>query len=158
MTALLFTAFTAYTVHVTFRNTYEPMHDSFGGNVGGLPSQFGEVVIFGPCLLLAILIHPTLNSDFVSDVSWTFSMYLESLAVLPQLYLFQKGKQVRKDKNGYSTLNPLTTFLKPFGRRFAPPPLAEHYHAHRPLRRSPRSRPRLRRSLLDAFLHRANHL
>lgn len=92
MSALFFTAFTAYTVHVTFKSTYEPNHDSFGGNFAGLPRAFGEVVILLPCFLLAILIHPTLNADFISDVSWTFSMYLESLAVLPQLYLFQKGK------------------------------------------------------------------
>jgi hypothetical protein len=43
VTALAFTAFTAYTVHVTFKSTYEPTHDSFGGGVGGLPSQLGEV-------------------------------------------------------------------------------------------------------------------
>merc|ERR1712008_167226 len=41
-------------------------------------------------LILAILIHPPLNSDFFSDVAWTYSMYLETVALIPQLYMFQK--------------------------------------------------------------------
>ena len=32
----------------------------------------------------------SLNHDFLSDVSWTISMYLESVAMVPQLYMFQK--------------------------------------------------------------------
>ena len=35
-------------------------------------------------------LHPGLNKDVLSDASWTYAMYLESFAVLPQLYLFQK--------------------------------------------------------------------
>ncbi len=34
-----------------------------------------------------------LNSHFLADTTWAFSMYLESVAMLPQLYMFQK--QVR---------------------------------------------------------------
>ena len=28
---------------------------------------------------MAVLVHPQLNSSFVSDTSWAFSMYLESV-------------------------------------------------------------------------------
>lgn len=35
-------------------------------------------------------VHPTLNRHFVSDTAWTFSMYLESMAIVPQLVMFQK--------------------------------------------------------------------
>ena len=34
--------------------------------------------------------YRSLNHDFFSDVSWTISMYLESVAMVPQLYMFQK--------------------------------------------------------------------
>lgn len=36
------------------------------------------------------LVHPSLNRHFLSDTAWTLSMYLESLAIVPQLYMFQK--------------------------------------------------------------------
>ena len=36
------------------------------------------------------VVHPTLNKDFLSDTAWTFSMYLESMAIVPQLFMFQK--------------------------------------------------------------------
>ena len=36
------------------------------------------------------VIHPTLNKHFLSDTAWTFSMYLESMAIVPQLFMFQK--------------------------------------------------------------------
>ena len=32
----------------------------------------------------------TLNREIFSDVSWTLSMYLEAVAMLPQIYMFQK--------------------------------------------------------------------
>lgn len=38
----------------------------------------------------AQFVHPTLNRHFVSDTAWTFSMYLESMAIVPQLVMFQK--------------------------------------------------------------------
>ena len=43
-----------------------------------------------PAFVVALLVHPGLNKDVLSDASWTYAMYLESFAVLPQLYLFQK--------------------------------------------------------------------
>ena len=35
-------------------------------------------------------IHPNLNNDFLSNMAWTYAMYLESVALIPQLYMFQK--------------------------------------------------------------------
>ena len=32
----------------------------------------------------------SLNREFFSDVAWTLSMYLEAVAMLPQIYMFQK--------------------------------------------------------------------
>lgn len=36
------------------------------------------------------VMHPNLNKNFLSDTAWTFSMYLESMAIVPQLFMFQK--------------------------------------------------------------------
>jgi hypothetical protein len=48
-----------------------------------------------PSFILAILIHPGLNNSYFSDISWTFSLYLESIAMFPQLYMFfKKGGEV----------------------------------------------------------------
>lgn len=40
--------------------------------------------------ILACLFHPSLNANFFGDVSWTFALYTESVAMMPQLYLFMK--------------------------------------------------------------------
>lgn len=46
------------------------------------------------CLVLALILHPHLNAFMPADVCWTFALYLESMAVLPQLFMFQKDKRV----------------------------------------------------------------
>lgn len=43
-----------------------------------------------PLLLTTNPPPPGLNSHFLADTTWAFSMYLESVAMLPQLYMFQK--------------------------------------------------------------------
>lgn len=59
-----------------------------------MPKELGAVVyLAAPCFVLALLFHPGLNSHFLADTTWAFSMYLESVAMLPQLVMFQK--QVR---------------------------------------------------------------
>lgn len=40
--------------------------------------------------------HAGLNSHFLADTTWAFSMYLESVAMLPQLYMFQKQVRTRR--------------------------------------------------------------
>eukprot|EP00752_Nemacystus_decipiens_P002556 g2397.t1 len=70
------------------KSTYQKEVDSFGAL--HVPTEWGTLYIFVPCLLLAVVIHPTLNKHFLSDTAWTFSMYLESMAIVPQLFMFQK--------------------------------------------------------------------
>jgi len=73
-----------------FESTYQRDVDKFGEM--NVPTGYGAVYLAVPVLILAILIHPNLNTDFLSDVAWTYSMYLESVALIPQLYMFQKQK------------------------------------------------------------------
>ena len=46
------------------------------------------------CLVLAFLFHPNLNAFMPADLAWTFALYLESVAVLPQLFMFHREKKV----------------------------------------------------------------
>ena len=50
---------------------------------------FRVIFLIGPSMLLAIMI----NHEFsVTEVLWTFSIYLEAVAILPQLVLLQRTK------------------------------------------------------------------
>lgn len=53
-----------------------------------LPAPF----LIIPTLAFALFAHPTLNSFFLTDCAWGFSMYLESVALIPQLLLLKKRK------------------------------------------------------------------
>jgi len=55
---------------------------------------FNHYYIIGACFVLALIFHPNLNGLMPFDVSWTFALYLESVAVMPQLFMFQRDKRV----------------------------------------------------------------
>lgn len=88
ITALLFVSAALYACMVPFKGTYQGDQDCFGEF--NVPPGFGAVYIAVPVFVVAIFIHPNLNADFLSDAAWTYAMYLESCALIPQLYMFQK--------------------------------------------------------------------
>jgi hypothetical protein len=55
---------------------------------------FKHHYMIGACLVLALLFHPSLNALMPADICWTFALYLESVAVLPQLFMFHREKRV----------------------------------------------------------------
>ncbi|GMT32381.1 hypothetical protein PFISCL1PPCAC_23678 [Pristionchus fissidentatus] len=70
------TAFTIYLMLVKFRPTYERDSDSFRIEFLLLPTA---------CLALIA------NHNFdTTEILWTFSIYLEAVAIFPQLYMLQK--------------------------------------------------------------------
>jgi ER lumen protein retaining receptor len=71
-----------------FKSSYQKEFDKFGEM--HVPPGMGAIYLVVPCFLVACFVHPGLNQDFLSDVSWTFAMYLETAALVPQLYMFQK--------------------------------------------------------------------
>jgi ER lumen protein retaining receptor len=85
--SLCFTAAALYACMGPFKSTYEADLDKFGEL--HVPKGLGAVYLAGPIIVVAIFIHPNLNADFFSDVAWTYAMYLESTALIPQLYMFQ---------------------------------------------------------------------
>lgn len=52
-------------------------------------------IIF-PCFAISVVWHPSLNAFMPSDIMWAYALYLESLASLPQLFMFQREGQVFK--------------------------------------------------------------
>lgn len=47
------------------------------------------------CFVLAVLVHPHLNNRRVPDMFWTAALYIEAVAMVPQLYLMsRKGGEV----------------------------------------------------------------
>ena len=86
--ALIFTSGALWACMVPFKSTYQADCDKFGEFQ--VPPGYGAVYLAIPVFLLAIFLHPSLNSDFFSDVAWSYAMYLESVALIPQLYMFQK--------------------------------------------------------------------
>jgi len=68
-----------YSMHRTHADTYDKENDSL------------KVFNFLPaCALLAVCIHGNLNNSWFFDVVWTFSMYLDTISMLPQLWLMMK--------------------------------------------------------------------
>lgn len=86
--ALAFTGSALWACAGPFKGTYQGALDRFGEL--GVPAGAGAVYLATPMLLLAAIFHPTINKQFVSDVAWTYAMYLESSALVPQLYMFQQ--------------------------------------------------------------------
>mmetsp|Transcript_32565 Transcript_32565/g.70311 ORF Transcript_32565/g.70311 Transcript_32565/m.70311 type:complete len:216 (-) Transcript_32565:143-790(-) len=66
--------------HRTVKQTYDKDHDTFR-----------YLFLIVPCLLLALLIN---NRFSLFEILWTFSIYLESVSILPQLVLLQRTKNV----------------------------------------------------------------
>jgi hypothetical protein len=87
-TSLLLASLALFSCTGPFKHTYQADLDKFGELF--LPPGMGSLSLAGPILFLSIFIHPNLNRDFISDTAWTFAMYLESAALLPQLYMFKK--------------------------------------------------------------------
>lgn len=78
---------TLFLMFAKFRATYDRNHDSF---------RIEFLLI--PCALLALVI----NHDFtVLEVLWTFSIYLESVAILPQLFLVSKTGEAESITSHY---------------------------------------------------------
>jgi len=77
--ALLLVLQLLYCVFRTHRSMYQEEHDTF--NV--------ELMALG-CFVLAVLVHPDLNNRPVFDTLWTAALYIDVVAMMPQLSLMTK--------------------------------------------------------------------
>jgi hypothetical protein len=53
-------------------------------------NKLGIMSIIAICGGAAMYVHPNLNQVIVADRSWTFSVYLEALVMVPQLFMLTK--------------------------------------------------------------------
>jgi hypothetical protein len=87
-----------YMIRNTYRDTANVHDDSIDFTYLAIPS-----------LGLALLVHTSLNRNFVTDILWTFAMYYEAVAILPQIFLFIKKKgQIESYTSHYVALQGLS--------------------------------------------------
>lgn len=70
-----------HTRQVTFMGATQDDHDC----MPGLP------YVALTCVLLGVVIHPNLNHDHIFDSVWASACYLETVAMLPQLWMMSKA-------------------------------------------------------------------
>lgn len=79
--------FTVFLIYFKFKATYDSNHDTFR-------AEFLVVPVGG----LSILV----NSEFTPlEILWTFSIYLESVAILPQLFMVSKTGEAESITSHY---------------------------------------------------------
>merc|ERR1719146_363263 len=77
--------FLLYHVFVRYRPTYQVDQDSF--EIGYLLSG---------CFALSVLLHPHLNSCPFFDTLWTFALYTDVFAMMPQLWMLSKCQAAKE--------------------------------------------------------------
>lgn len=89
------TAMIIYTIRFTqpFKSSYDKAQDSF------LHYKFAVV----PCAIIALLTHLIQHKGIGKpiDLLWLFSIYLESISILPQLIVLQRYREVENLTGNY---------------------------------------------------------
>jgi ER lumen protein retaining receptor len=82
---ILFIIITAYTMHLMiFRKPYRLSYDKDA-------DSFPHYYIYLAALLMAVIIHKSFNPV---DFLWSFSIWLEAFAILPQLLMINKLRDI----------------------------------------------------------------
>jgi len=76
-----------YLMRTTYKHSYDREHDSFR-----------VIFLIVPCALLALFIN---YEFYIFEILWTFSIYLESVAIMPQLFLLQRTGEVENITSDY---------------------------------------------------------
>jgi len=91
--------FTGAFIYLLYRPTYQEEYDYFGNYL--VPTKFGAVWIIGVCFLFALVFHPTLNSNFITDTCWCWALFIECVAIVPQLFLLHRSKSEVEQLTGH---------------------------------------------------------
>merc|ERR1719198_2805606 len=83
--SLILVGYLMHCVFVSHRTTYQETQDSCPLGIQG--------AVMG-CFILAVVIHPNLDRWPLFDILWTTGCYLETLAMLPQLWMLSKIGEV----------------------------------------------------------------
>lgn len=76
----------------------KPQMTTYNAEQDVFPVQY----LLGPCFVLGLLINQDHRSPF--EMIWAFSIYLEAVAILPQLFLLQKLGEVENLTSHYVAL------------------------------------------------------
>jgi len=73
-----------YFIRARHESTYDPSTDTLN-----------NLYLIGPAFAVALIFHPNLNNNLPTDIAWAAALYLESVAVLCQLFMFMKEGQAQ---------------------------------------------------------------
>merc|ERR1719421_409953 len=77
-------------------------------------------------VVLAVLIHPDMNSSVPMDIVWTTHLYVDAIAMVPQLWMISRmGGKVQGFTAHYMAATTLSNFLSGLFWFFATPDLVE---------------------------------
>merc|ERR1719446_1394462 len=77
-------------------------------------------------VVLAVLIHPDMNSSVPMDIVWTTHLYVDAIAMVPQLWMISRmGGQVKGFTAHYIAATMLSNFLSGLFWFYASPDLVE---------------------------------
>jgi len=106
-----------FSVHVTFKSTYQSDEDSL--DIRNL--------IMG-AFVLAVLIHPDMNSWVPFDIIWAAFLYIDAVAMVPQLWMISKADgRVKGFTSHYIAATLVSNFLSALFWFFAAPELGEEH-------------------------------
>lgn len=88
--SLIAVLFNIYLITVPLKYTHNSHHDTFGQGYF-LPKQFTSLYLIVPSIILALIIRPHRSGNYC-DLLWAIAMYLEGVAIYPQLHMFQKNR------------------------------------------------------------------
>jgi len=81
--SLVMVLYLLFLIYKKHRATYQESEDDLAINY-----------ILAPCFMLAVLLHPTFNDRPLFDTMWTFALYVDVFAMMPQLWMVSKlGKE-----------------------------------------------------------------
>ena len=79
-----------YLIMGPLKYTHNSHHDTFGqGHF--LPKQYTSLYLIVPAIVLALIVRPHRSGTYC-DLLWAIAMYLEGVAIYPQLHMFQKNR------------------------------------------------------------------
>ncbi len=93
VTALVLSVGLVVAVHMGVKTSDKDKFDEkLCEKLGVAGKDVGSLLLVVPVLILAVILHPSLNNNWLTDVAWTFALYLEAVAIFPQLYVIKSTK------------------------------------------------------------------
>mmetsp|Transcript_75873 Transcript_75873/g.198981 ORF Transcript_75873/g.198981 Transcript_75873/m.198981 type:complete len:284 (-) Transcript_75873:41-892(-) len=89
-----------YCIRFQYQHTYDPSTDTFN-----------HLWIICPAAAVSLILHPHLNNFLPSDIAWAFALYLESVTVLPQLFMFMKEGQAQEHTSHFLAAQALAKLM-----------------------------------------------